>query len=348
MEYRFANHTSFRDVLNSRVAAYLAEHNITGRDSLFMYLKIALFVIWAIASYVMLLTLPDSFLSAAILALALALGLVGIGFNVQHDGNHGAISRFNWINRLAGLSIDTFARSSFMWKVKHNILHHTYTNIDGLDDDIDVSFVARLDRKQPRYWFHNYQHWYLWALYPIVHIRYPYLDLLHLFSGNKHHSNKWAPKGRELVVFIGGKAIYFSLAFVIPMFFYSWWKVLLFYSAISLLMGLIFSVVFQLAHMVDILEPADSSSPDEYVVHQIKTTANFSTKSFWSTFFLGGLNFQREHHLFPRISHVYYPRIASVVRNVCEEHGVDYYEHSSFWLALRSHYRHLRMLGQTT
>lgn len=344
--YTFAKHTSFKEVLDSRVRSYLDSRNITGRDSPFMYFKIVLFLVWTIASYFMLLTLPGGLVSAAVLSLSLALALVGVGFNIQHDGNHEAISRHWWVNRLAGLTLDVFAASSFMWKKKHNVMHHTFTNIEGLDDDISVSPLGRLNRHQRRYWFHRYQQWYLWIFYAFVHIKYLFGDILTLVIRKSGEKKRCVPRGMEMVGFVCGKIAYFGFAFALPLWFYSWWKVVVFYCAISMTMGLVFSTVFQLAHMVDILDEDTFEAPSEFAVHQIATTADFATNSWWLTFFLGGLNFQREHHLFPKISHVYYPAIAEVIREVCREYGVKYHE-QSLWSALKSHYRFLHFVGRT-
>ena len=111
-------------------------------------------------------------------------------------------------------------------------------------------------------------------------------------------------------------------------------------------MGFIFSVVFQLAHTVDNVEhPANGDTHPEWVVHQIATTANFATHSRLATLLLGGLNYQREHHLFPRIAHVHYPALAKMVQEVCAEHGVPCRENVTLMDALRSHYHFVRQMG---
>ena len=85
---------------------------------------------------------------------------------------------------------------------------------------------------------------------------------------------------------------------------------------------------------------------DEWAIHQIKTTANFATISTFLTWFLGGLNYQVEHHLFPRISHIHYPNLAKIVKETCAEFDVTYTEFKTFASALKSHVQHLRHMGQ--
>ncbi len=279
---------------------------------------------------------------------ALALALVGIGFNVQHDGNHGTFSRHPWVNRLAGFTLDLMGASSYFWKDKHNHNHHVYTNIPGEDADINLGPMARLSEEHRWYWWHRYQHIYLWVLYTFVHLRYLYSDIQRLALGKNDGLSAGYPKGADLVWLLAGKAIFLTVAFVIPLTRHGFGQVIGTYVLVSMAMGLIFSVVFQLAHSVDAVEHPTSNDlvhPSEWAVHQIETTANFATGSRLATFLLGGLNYQREHHLFPRIAHVHYPALARVVREVCEEHGVPCRENVTLLSALRSHYRFVRDMG---
>jgi linoleoyl-CoA desaturase len=85
---------------------------------------------------------------------------------------------------------------------------------------------------------------------------------------------------------------------------------------------------------------------DEWAVHQLKTTANFATKSKFVSWFTGGLNFQIEHHLFPHISHIHYPAISEIVKDVCKEYNIHYIEYPKVRLAVASHVAHLREMGR--
>jgi linoleoyl-CoA desaturase len=127
--------------------------------------------------------------------------------------------------------------------------------------------------------------------------------------------------------------------------------VLVFYAGTAFALGLVLSVVFQLAHCVEDAEfpslPSGSERlPDEWAVHQVKSTVDFGRRSRLLTWYVGGLNFQIEHHLFPKICHVHYPRIAGVVEEVCAEYGVRYAAHDRLRDALSSHWRWLRRMGR--
>lgn len=317
-------------------------------DSPVMYGKAAGLIGTAIAAYVLLVFKVESAWSALAAGAVLALALVGIGFNVQHDGNHGTFSRRPWVNRLAGFTLDLMGASSYFWKDKHNHNHHVFTNIPNEDADIDLGPMARLSVEHPWHWWHRYQHVYLWVLYTFVHLRYLYSDIQRLAFGKNDGLSAGYPKGTDMAWLLGGKAFFVAVAFIIPLTRHSLGHTLTTYVLVSMTMGLIFSVVFQLAHTVDVVEhPAEAelAHRPEWVIHQIETTANFATGSRLATFLLGGLNYQREHHLFPRIAHVHYPALARLVREVCAEHGVPCRENATLVDALRSHYRFVRQMG---
>jgi len=345
----FPKSSSFRQALADQVGRYFDERQLSRRDQPRMYVKVAAMFAWTAASYVFLVYAAGQAWTAIGGGLSLALALVGVGFNVQHDGNHGAISRHRWINRVAGWSLDLMGASSYFWRAKHNVLHHTYTNIVGHDDDLNLWPFGRSDPESPRLWFHRYQHLYLWALYPLVHVRYVAVDVYRLLWRRIGTTAVASPKGWDMVEVLAGKAAFVTLAFVLPGLRHPWWIVLIGVVGISLCIGLIFSVVFQMAHLVDIVHPPGrvaGAVGHEFVVHQISTTANFATRNPVLTFLLGGLTHQREHHLFTRVCHVHYPAIETIVQRVCDEYGVVCHENRTLLEALRSHYRYLKVMGQ--
>lgn len=330
--------------LDRRVQAFVGARKTV--DSPLMYAKAAVLIGTAVWSYVVLVFHATTPAGVALSATLLALALVGIGFNVQHDGNHGTFSSRPWVNRLAGFTLDLMGASSYFWKDKHNHNHHVYTNIPHEDADINLGPLARLSGDHEWRWWHRYQHLYLWVLYMFVHLRYLYSDIQRLALGKNDGLSAGYPKGADLAWLLGGKAFFLTVAFVIPLTQHSVGRVAGIYVLVSMTMGLIFSVVFQLAHTVDVVEhPAAGESHPEWVIHQIETTANFAPQSRLLTFLLGGLNYQREHHLYPRMAHVHYPAIARVVREVCAEHGVPCRENVTLMDALRSHYRFVKRMG---
>jgi linoleoyl-CoA desaturase len=343
---------SFPGELRKRVDAFFSSTGKRPRDNPTMYLKTAMILGAFVFSYIILVFLAASWWHAVLAAIVLGAAAGLIGFNIQHDGSHLAYSDRPWINKLTAMSMDLIGASSYMWHWKHVASHHIYVNITDHDADVDLGAFARVTPHQPRYFFHRIQHFYLWALYGFMTIRWHlYGDFRDLITRDIGGQKIPRPKGKELFIFISGKALFFTLAFVLPMFLHSWWKVLLFYGLVAGIVGVVLSIVFQLAHCV---EEADFPMPDietnkmetNWMVHQVLTTVDFARRSKLMCWLLGGLNFQVEHHLFPKICHVHYPEISKIVESTCREFGIRYNEHKTLWAGLVSHYRWLRRMGQ--
>jgi linoleoyl-CoA desaturase len=282
------------------------------------------------------------------------LGVVtaGIGFNVMHDGAHGSFSKNKTVNRIAALSLDFMGASSFMWNTKHNVVHHAYTNIDGIDDDIDARPFLRLAPTQKYYRMHRYQHIYFLPLYALLYLFWIfYTDYNKYFTNHVGSMPIQKMKPFDHVIFWTSKFLHFCLFVVLPIYMLGvlpWLCGFLIYGAVS---GVILSVVFQLAHTVEetgfpVAEQPSNRIEDEWALHQLKTTANFATRNKFITWWVGGLNFQVEHHLFPKISHIHYPAISKIIRDTCREKGVIYIEHEKMRQAFASHVAHLKKMGQ--
>ncbi len=338
--------------LRRRVDAYFAETGNSPRDSWRMYLKTSIILSWLAASYIFLVFVVSNWWLAIPLAVSLAVAIAAVGFNIQHDAGHSAYSRFGWVNRLGAMSLDLIGASSYLWHWKHVVFHHTYPNVDGEDPDIDPGVVARLSPHRPLRWFHRWQHLYLWPLYGLTASRWHlWGDFKDVITGTIGPHKIPRPKGWDLFVFILGKVTSVSLMLALPMFFHPWWLVLAFYMFVTIVVGIVLTVVFQLAHCVAEAEfplPIDGTQRMEeaWAIHQIQTTVNFARGSWILCWLLGGLNFQIEHHLFPRVCHVHYPALSRIVESTCQEFGVSYANHGSFLDGLGSHYRWLRTLGQ--
>ncbi|MBI2518663.1 MAG: acyl-CoA desaturase [Opitutae bacterium] len=348
---RFGENDGFQAELRRRVEDFFRRTGKNPRDCAQMYVKTCVILAVFFLSYIVLVFLAHTPLQAIAAALMLGGSAGMIGFNIQHDGSHLAYSDHPWINKLTAMSMDLIGASSYLWHWKHVASHHIYVNITDHDADVDLGAFARVTPHQPHYFFHRLQHFYLWALYGFMTIRWHlYGDFRDLVTRDIGGHPFPRPKGRELAIFIGGKAVFFTLAFVVPLFLHTWWKVLLFYVLVASVVGVVLSVVFQLAHCV---EEADFPMPDQatnrmednWMVHQIHTTVDFARNSRLVCWLLGGLNFQVEHHLFPRICHIHYPEISKIVESTCREFGVRYNEHKTLWAGLVSHYRWLRRLS---
>jgi linoleoyl-CoA desaturase len=337
---QFPPHSGFYAALRAAVDEEIATLD-QPRDVLAMYTKIAVIGICTIACYVAYLCLSGA--SVIVLAVPFGILLASVGFNVQHDGGHESLSRFRFINRCAAFSLDLLGGSSYVWRWKHNFYHHSYPNVGGVDSDIAIAPVGRLAPFHKRHRIHRYQHIYLWVLYGLLPLKWHFIDdFRDVLRGQIDEMPLPRPRGLDLLLFLTGKASFFVTAFVIPSLVHGIMLALTFYLLTSMVVGIVLSVVFQLAHCVEGTEFCQGEAVDEWALHQIATTTDFAPHSRFLRWFIGGLNFQIEHHLFPRLSHVHYPRIAPVVQRVCAERGVPYRVHETFGDALRSHYQLLR------
>ncbi len=344
---KFTKRNVLQSALNKLVVKQIEPFRTRGR--VLIVIKALFFITIAIMSYGLLVFTDPSFSLSVFYSSFLALSVIGIAFNIQHDANHGAFSNHRWLNLLAGHSLDLIGASSYFWKNKHNTNHHTYTNIPQQDPDIELQPLARMAPDHEWRWHHRYQHLYMWVLYSFVHLRYLVSDPQRMFFGKRDDKSLRSPEDVDFWLMLVGKVIFLILAFVVPLIFHHWYLVIGYYVAISMVVGVIFSVVFQLAHSVDIVShpsAEDDFTQEEWMIQQIQTTANFATNNWLVTFMLGGLNFQREHHLFPRVAHLHYPAIAKTVKAFCKKHNVVVHEHKTLLAALKSHYRFLKTMGQ--
>jgi linoleoyl-CoA desaturase len=351
---KFQSPDDFRQALRRGVDEYFATPGRQQRDCWQMYLKSAVVLGWCAAAYGLLLVVGGTWWLALPLAMILGLGLAAVGFNVQHDGNHGAYSNSRLVNRLAAATLDLMGGSSYVWARKHNSIHHSYTNVTGHDDDINIGLLGRLSPHQKHLPFHRLQHVYLWFLYGFLPVKWHVYDDFHnVLVGRIGEHRISRPHGWDLAMFFGGKAAFFGLALGVPMLFYSWWWVLVLYMVSSFVQGVALSVVFQMAHCVEEADfplPAEESGKIEHswATHQVETTVNFAPRNRLLTWYVGGLNYQVEHHLFPQICHIHYPAISRIVERCCREYGLAYKSQKSFLGGIASHFRWLRRLGRET
>lgn len=343
---------SLHTELKKRVQAYFDEKGIDSTGNPRLFTKALLMVLGFIAVFVHLVFFTPVWYLALGECVVLGGLVAGIGFNVMHDGSHGSFSTNKGWNRIAASSISLLGANHFMWNMKHNMIHHSFTNVDGVDDDIEIGALMRMAPSQKRYKMHRFQHFYFWALYMLL-----YLFWIFFSDYNKYFSRKIGNvplkkmSVKDHIEFWGVKLYHVLVFIVIPVIFVGWLSWLIGFLVMSLVAGFILSIVFQLAHTVEHTEfpVADTEShklPDEFAAHQIKTTANFATRNKLVSWLVGGLNFQIEHHLFPKISHIHYPAISEIVRKVCMEYQLQYIEYPSMRQAVAAHVRFLKQMGR--
>lgn len=350
---RFTQHRSFQKTLNERVNAYLRENKIPGRDVPGMYLKTAVILAWWLGTYLLLLLGNFPWWANLILCLVWALAIASVGFNIMHDANHGGYSNSPLVNKIISFSAEMLGMSGFRWRTKHNVWHHTYTNIAGYDDDVETFGLMRLTPRAPWKPLHRAQAWYFPLVYAMIAFDFILRDFMMVFLGrsDKNHVYPKMSAGDQ-VVFWAGKLFFILIMFVFPLQVFPWWQVLIGFVLVMLIVGLVMGIVFQLAHISgDVDFPVPVGKPEhidnEWAIHQVQTTADFAPRNWLLNFYIGGLNYQIEHHLLPHICHLNYPRLAPIVRATCEEFGIRYTCYSSWRQAFAAHLRELSLLGRS-
>jgi linoleoyl-CoA desaturase len=289
----------------------------------------------------------------AVLECVLLGGVVAaIGCNIMHDGAHGSFSKHKVVNNIAAFTLNILGGKSFMWDMKHNVIHHAYTNIDGVDDDIDIQPWMRMSSTQPKYAMHKYQHIYFWFLYSLLYVLWIFLlDYQKYFKKRIGVMPIKKMSTKDHLVFWGFKILNLVLYVALPVYMLGFTTWLVGFLVFSILAGLIISIVFQLAHTVEhthfpMPDETTGKLEDEWAIHQLKTTANFAPRNKVISWLVGGLNFQVEHHLFPKISHIHYPEISKIVKQACREFNVPYIEYPKMYQAVASHVSFLKQMGR--
>jgi linoleoyl-CoA desaturase len=345
---------TFHTDLKRRITAYFEDLGKASTGNGKLYLKAAVLGISFVGLYTHLVFFTPATFLAILECLLLGCVISAIGFNIMHDGAHGSFSKHKWLNMVAALSLNVLGGNSFIWNTKHNIIHHSYTNVDGVDDDIAIQPWMRMSRTQKRYKLHKYQHLYFWLLYSLLYILW-----IFLFDYNKYFTSKVGDmplkkmKLADHFTFWGFKLVNAFLFVGLPIYtlgFASW---LVGFLVVTTVAGFVISIVFQLAHTVEqtdfpVANIETGKIDNEWAIHQVNTTANFATKNKFVSWFVGGLNFQIEHHLFPKISHVHYPAISKIIRQACNDHGIKYIEYPRMHQAIASHLTFLKQMGQAS
>jgi linoleoyl-CoA desaturase len=281
------------------------------------------------------------------LAVIMGTGLSGIGFSIAHDALHSAYSSNEKVNRFLGMTMSLVGANDYMWKIKHNIKHHTFTNIYEKDEDLSVVKFLRLSPNAPHRAVHRLQHIFAFLAYSMLSLSWVfYTDYNKVFRYKENNHPR-----KELIKLFAFKIFYYGYILVLPLVLLPipWWHTLIGFVTMHLVGGFIITIIFQLAHVVEDTahpEPEEGLVDNAWIVHQMETTANFAVRNPVITWFVGGLNFQVEHHLFPQICSIHYPEISRIVESVARKYDITYYNHHSFWSAVSSHYKTLKKFGR--
>lgn len=342
--------------LNQRVNDYFKNNNISRQANAHMIVKsIFMFALYFVPYALILSGVVTSGWGVIALVFAMGLGVAGIGLSVMHDANHGAYSNKAWVNNLIGYSLNLIGANAFNWKVQHNVLHHTYTNVHDADEDISPRGILRMHPSSEWKPFHRFQHMYAWFFYGLMTIVWVVVkDFVRIIRYQKDGlvKKQKTTAATEWIILLVSKAVYVGYIFVIPVLVtpFAWWQILLGVIGMHYIAGFILAIIFQPAHVIDGTEYPEPDHEgvleNTWAIHQLHTTTNFAHNNRVLSWYVGGLNYQVEHHLFPNICHVHYRKISAIVRETAHEFGLPYKSEPTFIDALAGHTRLLKELGK--
>lgn len=344
----------FFNTLRANIDNYFVSNNISKYANASMVIKTILLLSAYVIPYFLILMFPLSFLPLLGMFVLMGFSMAGIGMAIMHDANHGAYSRNKYVNKLLGYTLNMVGVTVFNWKLQHNILHHTYTNIHGMDDDLDGPPAVRFSPHHPLKPIHKYQHIYVFFFYSLLTLNWVVIkDIAQIIRYRKNGVSRTNKKEhiKNILILVFSKISYLFYMIVVPCIFfnYNFLPIITGFIVMHLISGVVLSVTFQLAHTVNHASfplPNDKNEiENEWAIHQLTTTVDFARKSKFLNWYLGGLNFQVEHHLFPGICHIHYKSLSEIVKKTAEEFGISYLENPTLVSAIRSHLQTLKRFG---
>lgn len=345
----------FYATVTARVNEYFTKHQKDKTGDFRLYLKSIILISLYLLPFVAIITLPLSTFWTMAAYMVMGIGMAGIGFNIMHDANHGSYSQRPWVNRIMGYTLQMVGGNAALWKIQHNVLHHTYTNIHGMDEDIADKPILRLAPEGKWRPIHRFQSYYAWFLYGLATLSWVVSkdasDLVY-YKKQGLLQRTGAKAGVVLADLIVSKVVYVFMFFGLTFWLGAlpWYWYVAGFLWMHVIGGLVTTVVFQLAHVVehtDFFQPDDENRlPNAWAEHQLRTTCNFARNNKLLSWYVGGLNFQIEHHLFSNISHVHYKDIAPIVKKTAAEFNLPYHEFRTLWQAIDSHAKMLGRLGR--
>ena len=359
IQFEGRNQKEFFKTVRSRVDEYFKSNNLSRAANTGMVMKTIFMLILYFLPFAFILSgVVSNYWILLLLWAIMGIGGAGVGLSVMHDANHGSYSKSKKVNKALGYLAELIGASSLNWRIQHNVLHHTYTNIQGMDEDIDsVEWLLRFSPHSKLYKIHRLQHFYAWFLYGIMTIFWVTArDFIQLARYKKKGliKRERTTYTKALIQLIAFKLLYYSYTFFLPLLVLdlAWWQVLIGFLLMHVIASLILTSIFQPAHVMETSDfplPNSEGKIEEYfAVHEMRTTTNFAPESKLFSWYVGGLNFQIEHHLFPNICHVHYRKLSPIVKRTAKEFGVPYNVQPSFFKALVEHGKMLKRLGRVS
>jgi len=356
LRFTAQNKKEFIIELREKVTNYFESNQISQQGNMSLLVKTAFMILLYFSPYFLMLAgVINSFAGVLICWVIMGVGKAGIGMSVMHDANHKSYSSRQWVNKLMGNTLYLLGGSPHTWQHQHNTLHHGFTNVDGHDEDIDPGSLLRFSPHKPLLKIHKYQHIYAWVLYGLMTLTWvttkDFRQLIQYKKDGASLSNNLSTI-QLWILLIVSKVLYYVVFMVIPMILlpFAWYWVIVFFLAMHYTSGFILTVIFQTAHVVPTskypLPDENNTLENNWAVHQLYTTSDFAPKSRIFSWFIGGLNYQVEHHLFPNISHVHYRKISKLVKEMAKKYDLPYYVQPGFLKALWEHGKMLKKLGR--
>jgi linoleoyl-CoA desaturase len=342
--------------LREKVADYFEKNKIQQKGNVNMIVKsVIMLALYFVPYFLMLFGVVNSLSGVLFCWIIMGIGMAGVGMALMHDANHGSYSRNPRVNKILENSLYLLGGYPPNWQYQHNTLHHGFTNIDGLDEDIDPGNIMRFSPHKPIYKIHQLQQWYAWFFYGLMTLAWVTIKDFERLSKYKHFGARLNSKreyGDIVFIIVISKIIYYLIFLVIPIIMISiaWYWIVLFFLIMHFLSGLILGIIFQTAHVVTTskypLPDEEGKIENNWAIHQLMTTSDFSPKSKIFSWLIGGLNYQIEHHLFPQICHVHYQNISHLVRDTAIKYDLPYHVQPNFFKAVFNHFKMLKMLGR--
>lgn len=354
VKFNNADSPKFIVELRKRVNQHFKDNGITRYGNKAMHRKTVFMILLYLVPFIIICTgLVQSSILVILLWILVGLGMAGIGLSIMHDANHGAYSKSQKVNTRLGYLMNVLGGNHITWKVQHNVLHHSFTNVDGLDEDIELP-VMRFSPNQKRYKIFRFQAYYASFFYALLTIFKGFVkDFKQLRDYGKRGllEKQGTTTTKAVIGAIFMKIIYVAVILVLPILLTGKISLMVWgFLTMHFVCGLILAYIFQSAHVIEdtqFYEPSeDDTVENSWAILQLRTTANFAHGSKWFSWFIGGLNYQVEHHLFPNICHIHYKDLAPIVKQTAEEYGVTYHEFKTFGGAIASHLRLLNRLGK--
>lgn len=343
---------NFHKDIKDRVDQYFSVGNISRSANFEMVFKTIIILLGWLVTYFLILSNLISPLTMLLMALLHGFFAAMIGMNIAHDAVHGSYTKNSALNKKIGILFNLVGANDYVWSISHNIVHHTYTNIPQHDEDIAQVPILRMEPTQKLWWIHRFQYIYAFVVYCFATISWVFAkDYVKFFQHQLGgHYRKTFPRKEIFRLFIY-KAIYYVIFLVIPLVIINlpWYWILIGFFAAHIVEGFTLAVIFSLAHIVEEtnfpIPDANNRMDMPWADLQMHTTANFAEKNRFVNYLCGGLNFQIIHHLFPKVCHIHYPKIAKIVKQTAHDHNLPYIEYNTFFGAVASHIRILKKFG---